>query len=157
MWKIIGFGDGSHEFSPPCYPNAEQIDFAESALGLIFPPDFRSFLQSQSVVTVPGAAIFFWVGSVENNIIDVNHRLRQSCSSIDPFSGHEQTMPPALSDHLIAFYTDGNGNFVCFDLNNLINEWPSICFVDHERFGEPPTSIADSFGDWFAQFLHPGS
>ena len=151
MWNIIGFAD-SREFKPPHCPAEDEIGSAESALRILFPPSFRSFLQSDATVTIPKAASFFWVGTAENNIVDLNNGFHRSSSGLDPFTGRERSIPPVLAGHLEAFFTDGNGNLVCFDRNTTINQSPAICLMDHELLGEPAKQIADSFEDWFAMF-----
>jgi hypothetical protein len=155
--SIFGGGKVKTElFTPPPPPSSNAIFAAESALKIKFPDSFIAFLQRSRDMQLPICTIFYWVGDEDlgaDNIVAANFRERAEVSSPIP-------------EPLIAFYNDGMGNQICFDLRipNKDGEFP-IVFWDHELSPEENLAvsrqdshhlesagiIAQSFPEWLGK------
>ena len=140
-------------FTPPAPPSDEAVARAEADLSIKFPGSFVSFLRESHAMKLPLCAQFYWIGGESlgaDGIVAANRR------------EHEEAGSP-LPRFLVAFYNDGMGNQVCFDIRRCSpdGEYP-IVFWDHELGAEENLSasqraaessesagiIATSFPDW---------
>ncbi len=124
--KIFG-GSGKPRtelFTAPPPPSQTAVAEAEKALELTFPASFRQFLSTTPQMHLPRCARFYWVGTAgsdgSEDIVRANR------------VEHEDASSP-LPDFLVAFYSDGMGNQVCFDTRTRseTGEYP-VVFWDHE-------------------------
>jgi hypothetical protein len=146
-----GVGTKTEPFTPPPPFTAGAVTRAESDLKIRFPASFISFLRDSRPMQLPPCATLYWIYEdlCADYIVAANRREREASSPLPYF--------------MVAFYTDGMGNQICFDTRRPSHdgEYP-IVFWDHElgadenleasttvaRNHESAGIIASSFPDW---------
>lgn len=124
-------------------PKQSQIDVAERALKLTFPPGFRVFLDSAGSYQLPFWQTY-WVGDDSlgyRNIVKANRCIREEV---------DEPLPPFL----VTFAPSGGGDHECFDTRypDERGEYP-IIFWDHEMSAAENMADLEPLYSSFAEWL----
>ena len=116
--------------------NRRSTQQKEKLLGIRLPDDFRGvFIENHGARPVPeyyyapngNSRNFGFLVTLEEDEDEIEFTEANS-----PYMKREHHMP----NEVVIFSIDPAGNFLCFDYNQLNNEYPAIIFWDHEAEAE---------------------
>ncbi|MBW3601032.1 MAG: SMI1/KNR4 family protein, partial [Planctomycetes bacterium] len=131
-------------------PTDQEISDAEQALGIRFPKDFVQFHRECDGYRLP-----FW------EIFDLTGKPKSATHMIGANLSNRRAPPKGISlpERLVAFYSDGGGNLLCFDTAQRDSRGNyAIVLWDHEEPDADPDDLevwSDTFTEWLEDHDFP--
>lgn len=113
------------------------IEAAENALGVRFPPGYRTFLRKLGVTHWP------------REIYGISETNSRYSNVVQNTLSERTEVEPELPPHLVALSPDGWGNHYCLDTSNPAGGECPVVFWNHElEADQNPKVVSPGFLDW---------